>query len=111
MLEPERWVAPADSVEQEIARLRDSIDAVNVELLRLLERRGALALRIMHLKRRRGLAEHDRERESAMLAQLAQHSLDLYDRREIETMFRSIFEASRSLAARVFAGRGRGRAS
>jgi len=111
MLETEQWVAPSDSGAQEITRLRRSIDEVNVELLRLLERRGALALKVMHLKQRRGIVLHDRARESAMIAELTTQSLELYDRREIEAMFRSIFEAARSLAARAFAGRGRGGAS
>lgn len=111
MLEPEKQVAPSDAGAQEIARLRRSIDEVNVQLLRLLERRGALALRIMNLKQQGGIAVHDRAREAAMLADLATHSADLYDRREIETMFRSIFEASRSLARRMFAGRNRDSAS
>jgi chorismate mutase len=107
MLDREHRVSPSDSGAQEIARLRRSIDQVNVELLRLLERRGALALKVMCLKQKRGVAVHDRAREAAMIAQLAAQSLDLYDRREIEAMFRCIFEASRSLAQRAFAGRER----
>jgi len=106
MLEQEQLTVESVATPREIALLRHDMDEINVELLRLLERRGALALRIMQVKKRRGLRLHDRARESAMIAKLAAHSRGVFDAAEIAVMFRSIFETSRTLAARLFAARG-----
>jgi 3-deoxy-7-phosphoheptulonate synthase/chorismate mutase len=91
----------------EFARLRRSIDGVNVKILRLLERRGELVLEIARLKRRRGIALRDPTREADMLEKLVRHSRGLYDRREVESVFRRVLEISRSLATRTFAQRRR----
>lgn len=110
---PERQplLADLESGPEAIALLRRNIDEINIELLRLLERRGALALNIMRLKNSSGLALHDRAREAAMIAELATHSRGLYDEGEIAAVFHAIFEASRALAARMFAGRNYGPAA
>lgn len=84
----------------ELARLRRSIDAVNLEILRLLESRGALVVDITHVKHRGGMALRDSLRERDMLAELARQSRGPFQRREIEAVFRAVFEASRSLGAR-----------
>ena len=106
MPEHKRLTEESVATPREVALLRRSIDEMNVELLRLLERRGALALRIIQLKRGRGLRSHDPARESAMIAELATHSRGVFDDAEIATMFCSIFDASRALAARLFSARG-----
>lgn len=102
--EPSRPLGDDASVaEDELRRLRQDIDVLNLQLLRLLERRGELVLRIARLKERHGMTMLDAGRETTMVGDLAAQSRGLYDRHEIETIFRRIFAASRSLAQRLTA--------
>ena len=87
----------------DLARLRRGIDAVNLQLLRLLQHRAELVLEIARLKQRRRITLLDAGRELDMLEGIAAQSRGPFDRNEIDSVFRAIFEASRSLAQRLIA--------
>jgi chorismate mutase len=88
----------------EVMLLRRRIDAVNVQLLHVLEHRAALSLEVARLKRRQGLPVYDAQRERDMLRDLVAESRGLLNPRELEAVFKRIFEASRAVAQRMLMG-------
>lgn len=89
-------VSPAAANEQ-LAYLRNLIDAANEEILRAVERRGALVLRIMAVKQGLGVAAVDPVREVEMLARIAALVRGPFPRADIQRIFRAIVLASRAL--------------
>jgi chorismate mutase / prephenate dehydratase len=85
----------------EMAELRDGIDAVDEEIVRLLDRRARLARRIGEIKRDNGLEAYAPARERAVLDRVASLGQGDFPTRGLEAVFREIISSSISLEARL----------
>ncbi len=94
----------------EIARLRAQMDRLNARLATAIQARARLALTIAGKKARVGLPAADPARERAMLRAVLAAAPDGLPRRDLERIFRAIFDASRRLVVRARRVGRRGRA-
>ena len=79
--------------------LRQQIDAIDRRLLRLLNARATLAIRVGRLKRACGAPVLDRQREAAILRQVALDNPGPLSRAAIQDIYRAILRQSRRLEA------------
>ena len=79
---------------------RRQIDALDGELVRLLNQRAAIACEIAVIKVAAGLPAYDGNRESQVLARVAQKNLGPLDEQSITAIFRGIIQETRRLGTR-----------
>lgn len=73
------------------------MDRLNAQLAVLLQQRASLALTIARAKAELGLAAADPRREREMLARVLREAPAGFPRRELASIYRAIFAASRKL--------------
>jgi chorismate mutase/prephenate dehydratase len=99
MVQPEKTSAKRRSpeVEDELARLRDRIDAVDRALLDLLNDRAKLVRAVGELKRSSGTSVYESSREHRIVDALTQANPGPFPNDGIAPVFREIISATRSL--------------
>ena len=76
---------------------RRQIDALDTELLRLLNQRAAIACEIAVVKVASGLPAYDGNRESQVLARVAEKNAGPLDQQSVTAIFRGIIGETRRL--------------
>jgi chorismate mutase/prephenate dehydratase len=96
MGQPETKTSTAPEGE-DVARLREQIDAVDRAILERLNERARLVLAIGRVKRERGAAVYEPSRERNIVEALAAANAGPFPREGLEPVFREIISATRSL--------------
>jgi chorismate mutase / prephenate dehydratase len=83
--------------DKTLADWRRQIDALDAELLRLLNQRAAIACEIASIKVASGLPAYDGNRESQVLARVAEKNAGPLDQQSVTAIFRGIIQETRRL--------------
>jgi chorismate mutase/prephenate dehydratase len=89
------------TMTDKLTPLRQQIDAIDAQLLELLARRAALAQEVGHVKAETNAPVFRPEREAQVLRGVAERNPGPLKDREVQTIFREIMSACRSLEKRV----------
>jgi 3-deoxy-7-phosphoheptulonate synthase/chorismate mutase len=90
-------VTEEETRADELVVLRSRLDVINLQMLRMLEARGVIVHEIMAVKQERGVPAYDAKREREMMNAILRHMGDVYPCAAIESIFKTIFAASRAL--------------
>ncbi len=88
-------------MEKLLKPLRDQIDAIDAQLLDLLNRRARVAQEVGHVKNRVDAPVFRPEREAQVLRGIAERNPGPLGNNELQTIFREIMSACRSLEKKV----------
>lgn len=88
-------------MEKLLKPLRDQIDAIDVQLLDLLNRRARVAQEVGHVKNKVDAPVFRPEREAQVLRGIADRNPGPLGNNELQTIFREIMSACRSLEKKV----------
>lgn len=88
-------------MEKLLKPLRDQIDAIDVQLLDLLNRRARVAQEVGHVKNKVDAPVFRPEREAQVLRGIAERNSGPLGNNELQTIFREIMSACRSLEKKV----------
>jgi len=83
--------------EHKLKALRKKIETVDGDILRLLDERAKIAKDVGKLKTEGGMDFYDPQREGRILAGLAQKNTEAFPQRAVQSVFREIISACRSL--------------
>jgi 3-deoxy-7-phosphoheptulonate synthase/chorismate mutase len=87
--------------DRDLQKLRSRIDELNVQILALIQERADVVLQIAHLKEALDIDGFDPRREEEMLRKLTRPGSGPFGPAEVESIFRSIFQASLALQEQV----------
>ena len=88
-------------MEKLLKPLRDQIDAIDAQLLDLLNRRARVAQEVGHVKNKDDAPVFRPEREAQVLRGIAERNPGPLGNKELQTIFREIMSACRSLEKKV----------
>lgn len=88
-------------MEKLLKPLRDQIDAIDAQLLDLLNRRARVAQEVGHVKNKVDAPVFRPEREAQVLRGIAERNPGPLGNKELQTIFREIMSACRSLEKKV----------
>ena len=83
--------------ESKLKVLRQKIETVDEDILRLLDERAKIAVDVGRLKTEGNMDFYDPQREGQILAGLAQKNTEAFPQRAVQSVFREIISACRSL--------------
>jgi chorismate mutase-like protein len=86
--------------EKTLEDWRRQIDALDTELLRLLNQRAAIACEIAIVKVASGLPAYDGNRETQVLARVAEKNTGPLDQQSVTAIFQGIIRETRRLGTR-----------